>query len=56
MTEQVNPQQSDQPPAMSEVEQQEWIRKQYQVATKFLAEKGLITESVADKESRYLVP
>ena len=41
---------------MSEQEQQEWIRNQYQVATKYLADKGLVTESVVDTESRYLVP
>jgi hypothetical protein len=56
MTDQANQQQDNQAPAMTEAEQQDWIRKQYQVATKFLAEKGLITESVADKDSRYLVP
>lgn len=41
---------------MTEQEQQDWVRTQYQAATKYLAQKGLITESVADKESRYLVP
>ena len=41
---------------MNEEEQKNWIRQQYQAATKFLADKGLITESVAETESRYLVP
>ncbi len=41
---------------MTEQEQQAWVREQYQTATKFLASKGMITESVADTESRYLVP
>lgn len=41
---------------LTEQEQQEWVREQYQSATKYLAQKGLITHSVADKESRVLVP
>lgn len=41
---------------MTEQEQQQWVREQYQAATKFLADRGLITQSVADTESRYLVP
>ncbi|OKY27238.1 MULTISPECIES: DUF4826 family protein [Thalassotalea] len=41
---------------MTEQEQQQWVREQYQAATKFLADRGLITKSVADKESRYLIP
>ena len=41
---------------MTQEEQQAWIREQYLKATKYLAEKGLVTESVADTESRYLVP
>ncbi|WP_281557405.1 DUF4826 family protein [Thalassomonas sp. RHCl1] len=47
MTNQVN---------MNEEQQSQWVRDQYQVATKYLADKGLITESVAVEESRYLVP
>ncbi len=42
--------------AMTEEEQQAWIREQYLKATKYLADKGLVTESVANNESRYLVP
>ncbi|WP_259337821.1 DUF4826 family protein [Colwellia sp. RSH04] len=41
---------------MTEAEQQQWTREQYQVATKYLATKGLITQSVIIEESRYLVP
>lgn len=37
-------------------QQQQWVRDQYLKATKYLADKGLVTESVADTESRYLVP
>lgn len=37
-------------------EQQAWIREQYLVATKYLADKGLVTDSVVTQESRYLVP
>ena len=40
---------------MSEQEQQEWVRNSYQTATKYLADKGMVTESVAESESRYLV-
>ena len=41
---------------MTEQQQQDWVREQYQTATKYLADKGLVTTSVADTESRYLVP
>ncbi|WP_235839584.1 DUF4826 family protein [Cognaticolwellia mytili] len=41
---------------MTQEELQKWTREQYMKATKYLAEKGLVTESVADTESRYLVP
>ena len=42
--------------AMTQEQQQAWVREQYQKATKYLAEKGLVTESVSDTDSRYLVP
>lgn len=42
--------------AMTPEQQQAWTREQYLKATKYLADKGLVTESVADTESRYLVP
>ena len=41
---------------MTEAEQQQWTREQYQVATKYLAEKGIVTKSVQAQESRYIVP
>ena len=41
---------------MTEEQQQQWIREQYQVATKYLAEKGIVTDSVKAEDSRYLVP
>jgi hypothetical protein len=41
---------------MTEEQQQQWVKDQYQIATKYLAEKGLVTNSVAVEESRYLVP
>ncbi|WNC70596.1 DUF4826 family protein [Thalassotalea psychrophila] len=47
MTEQVN---------LTQEQQSAWVREQYQKATKYLAEKGLVTENVAPKESRYLAP
>ncbi len=42
--------------AMTPEKQQEWTREQYLKATKYLADKGLVTQSIADTESRYLVP
>lgn len=41
---------------MTEQEQQEWVREQYQEATKYLATQGLVTDSVIVEESRYLIP
>ena len=41
---------------MTEEQQQQWTRAQYQVATKYLAEKGIVTNSVQVEDSRYLVP
>jgi hypothetical protein len=41
---------------MTEAEQQAWVKEQYQVATKYLAEKGMVTNSVKVESSRYLVP
>lgn len=41
-----------------EIEQRtkEWMRDAYQKAVGFLAQKSIVTESVADSESRYLPP
>jgi hypothetical protein len=44
------------PDKMTEDEQQNWVREQYQIATKYLAEKGIVTDSVQVEDSRYLVP
>ena len=41
---------------MTEQEQNEWIKNQYHVATKYLADKGMVTNSVVIEGSRYLVP
>jgi len=41
---------------MTEEQQQQWIREQYQLATKYLAEKGIVTNSVNAEDSRHLVP
>lgn len=41
---------------MTEEQQQQWVKQQYQVATKYLAEKGIVTNSVAVEDSRYLIP
>jgi hypothetical protein len=41
---------------MTEEQRQAWIREQYLKATEYLANKGLVTDSVSEKESRYLVP
>ncbi|OUR59532.1 DUF4826 domain-containing protein [Colwellia sp. 39_35_sub15_T18] len=41
---------------MTAEQQQQWIREQYQIATKYLATQGLVTDSVIVEESRYLVP
>ncbi len=44
------------PVQMTEEQQQQWIKAQYQAATKYLAEKGIVTNSVTVQDSRYLVP
>jgi len=41
---------------MTAEQQQQWVREQYQVATKYLATQGLVTDSVIVEKSRYLVP
>ena len=33
-----------------------WVREQYQKANKYLAENGILFESVSTEESRYLAP
>jgi hypothetical protein len=41
---------------MTDDQQQHWVKEKYQTATKYLAEKGVVTDSVQLAESRYLVP
>ena len=41
---------------MNDQERQQWLRQQYQTATKFLADKGLVTKSFSESDSRYVVP
>jgi hypothetical protein len=40
----------------SEAELSEWVKEQYQRANKHLAEQGILFESVATEECRYLAP
>ncbi len=42
--------------AMTEEEQQQWVRDQYLNGTKYLASKGLVSETVTVEDSRYLTP
>ena len=41
---------------LTEEQRAEWVRKQYQTATKFLADKGFVTDSVKVEDSRYIAP
>lgn len=41
---------------VSEKERAEWVREQFQKANKFLAENGVLFETVITEESRYLMP
>ncbi len=41
---------------MTDEQKKQWVRDQYQVATKYLATQGLVTQSVVIEESRYLIP
>ncbi|WP_371185215.1 DUF4826 family protein [Thalassotalea maritima] len=45
-----------QSPQLTEEQRAEWVREQYQKATRYLAEKGVVTESVAPEDSRYIAP
>ncbi|HLV47882.1 MAG TPA: DUF4826 family protein [Aliidiomarina sp.] len=42
--------------AMNEEQMQEWVRSQFQRANAYLAERGLMTNLILTKESRYFVP
>lgn len=52
MSEQLTQQQIEQ----AEQARQEWVRAQYQKANEYLASKGVIPDTVAVSESRYLPP
>jgi aconitase A len=41
---------------LTEQEQESWVREQYQSANQHLAERGLLSDRIITKESRYLVP
>ena len=41
---------------LSQEQVSEWVREQYQRANKHLAEQGVLFESVATEECRYLAP
>ncbi|WP_194755623.1 DUF4826 family protein [Aliidiomarina indica] len=43
-------------PVMTEEQQNDWVREQFQKANGYLVEKGMITDQVLTKESLYLVP
>jgi hypothetical protein len=47
---------SNQQPAADAAQVSEWVRAQFQKANLFLAEKGIIMDSVAVQDSRYLPP
>ncbi|RUO25673.1 DUF4826 domain-containing protein [Aliidiomarina minuta] len=37
-------------------EQATWVREHFQSANKYLAEKGMLSDTIVTKESRYLIP
>ena len=41
---------------LTEEQSKQWVREQYLKATKYLADKGIVTKSVVTTESRYIVP
>jgi hypothetical protein len=41
---------------ISQEQLSEWVREQYQRANKYLAEQGVLFDSVVTEESRYLAP
>ncbi len=56
MTNKLTPEQAQQQPELSDEQRQQWVREQYQVATKYLADKGIVTNSVMVEDSRYIAP
>lgn len=49
-------QQNQQAANLSEEDIQLWVREQFQSANKYLAERGLLSDQILTKESRYLAP
>lgn len=49
-------QQSGQATPLTEEERNEWVREQFQNANQYLAERGMLSDRILTKESRYLVP
>lgn len=49
-------QQSQQATPLTEEERNEWVREQFQNANQYLAERGMLSDRILTKESRYLVP
>lgn len=49
-------QQNQQANQLSEEERQTWVREHFQNANQYLAERGLLSDRILTKESRYLVP
>ncbi len=41
---------------LTEQQQSEWVRSQFQKANEYLASKGILPDQVVTKESRYLIP
>ncbi|MGX5914134.1 DUF4826 family protein [Aliidiomarina sp. Khilg15.8] len=47
---------SEQTNSLTEQEKESWVREQFQSANEHLAERGLLSDRIITKESRYLVP
>ncbi|WP_212744478.1 DUF4826 family protein [Thalassotalea litorea] len=44
------------PGEFTEEQRSAWVREQYQKATKYMAEKGMVVTSVTTEDSRYIAP
>lgn len=47
---------SEQTRPLSKEEQETWVREQFQSANQHLAERGLLSDRIITKDSRYMVP
>ncbi|RUO34978.1 DUF4826 family protein [Aliidiomarina soli] len=45
-----------QPTPMTEEQNQAWVREQFQNANRYLAERGMLSDRILTKDSRYLIP